>query len=69
MFLAVAESLHFGRAAEPLHLAQPYLSHTGRALEEELGAPLFLRTTRKVELTPAGIALLEPARLILASCD
>jgi DNA-binding transcriptional LysR family regulator len=66
IFLAVAENLHFGRAAERLHLAQPYLSRTVRALEEDLGAPLFTRTTRKVELTPAGHALIEPARAILA---
>ena len=68
MFLAVADNLHFGRAAELLHVAQPYLSRTVRALEEDLGTPLFRRTTRKVELTPAGLALLEPARLVLASC-
>jgi DNA-binding transcriptional LysR family regulator len=64
-FLAVAENLHFGRAAERLHLAQPYLSRTVRSLEDELGAPLFVRTTRKVELTPAGQALIDPARAIL----
>jgi DNA-binding transcriptional LysR family regulator len=66
VFLAVAENLHFGRAAERLHLAQPYLSRTVRSLEDDLGAPLFTRTTRKVELTPAGQALIEPARAILA---
>ena len=65
MFLAVAETLHFGRAAERLHLAQPYLSRTMRALEDELRAPLFSRTTRRVELTPAGRALREPARELL----
>ena len=66
VFLAVAENLHFGRAAERLHLAQPYLSRTVRSLEDDLGAPLLTRTTRKVELTPAGHALIEPARSILA---
>ncbi|GLY70526.1 LysR substrate-binding domain-containing protein [Amycolatopsis taiwanensis] len=65
VFRAVAEELHFGRAAERLHLAQPYLSRTIRALETDLGTPLFDRTTRRVELTPAGRALLEPAEAIL----
>lgn len=60
-FLAVAEDLHFGRAAERLHLAQPHLSRTVRALERDVGAPLFRRTTRRVELTAAGAALVEPA--------
>lgn len=64
VFSAVADELHFGRAAEQLHLAQPYLSRTIRALEADLGAPLFERTTRRVELTPAGRALLEPAAAI-----
>lgn len=65
-FTTVAEELHFGRAAERLHLAQPYLSRTIRALEEDLGTPLFRRTTRRVELTAAGAALLEPATRMLA---
>lgn len=68
-FVAVAEDLHFGRAADRLHLAQPYLSRTIRALEEDLGAPLFLRTTRRVTLTPAGEALVAPAQAILAMSE
>ena len=68
-FVAVAEELHFGRAAERLHLAQPYLSRTVRALETELAAQLFRRTTRRVGLTPAGAALLPRARDLLARTD
>ncbi|BAH50913.1 LysR substrate-binding domain-containing protein [Rhodococcus opacus] len=65
-FLAVAEELHFGRAAERLHVAQSPLSQTVRALERELGTDLFVRTTRSVRLTAAGEALVAPARVIEA---
>ncbi|OJY53560.1 LysR family transcriptional regulator [Pseudonocardia sp. 73-21] len=65
-FVAVADNLHFGKAAEHLRLAQPYLSRTIRSLEDEMGAALFARTTRRVELTAAGRALLDPAHRMLA---
>ena len=68
-FVAVAEELHFGRAAARLHMSQSPLSRAIRELERELGLVLFVRTTRHVELTPAGSALLERSRRALAEVD
>jgi DNA-binding transcriptional LysR family regulator len=68
-FVAVAQTRHFGRAAERLHMAQSPLSQTIRQLEAQLGATLFDRTTRRVELTPAGEALLRDAERILGSIE
>jgi LysR family transcriptional regulator, benzoate and cis,cis-muconate-responsive activator of ben and cat genes len=68
-FVAVAEELHFGRAAERLHMSQSPLSRAIRELEREIGVVLFVRTTRRVELTEAGSLLLERSRWALAEID
>ncbi|MBM7808504.1 DNA-binding transcriptional LysR family regulator [Geodermatophilus bullaregiensis] len=68
-FVTVARTRHFGRAAERLHMAQSPLSQAIRQLENQLGVPLFTRTTRRVELTPAGEALLQDAERILDSIE
>lgn len=68
-FVAVAEERHFGRAAARLHMAQPPLSQQIRQLEAELGIRLLHRTTRRVDLTPAGAAYLDRARDVLAAVD
>jgi DNA-binding transcriptional LysR family regulator len=68
-FVAVAEHLNFGRAAEQLHIAQPVLSRQIRALEQELKVTLFVRGNRGTELTTAGQALLEDARQLLSAAE
>jgi DNA-binding transcriptional LysR family regulator len=68
-FVAVADTLHFGRAAERLHIAQPVLSRQIRALEQDLGTALFTRDSHGVVLTDAGTQLLTDAAPLLASAD
>jgi DNA-binding transcriptional LysR family regulator len=68
-FAAVADTCHFGAAAERLHIAQPALSQAIRQLESELGVTLFTRTTRQVRLTPAGRFLREEAERVLGAVD
>jgi DNA-binding transcriptional LysR family regulator len=68
-FVAVAEELHFRKAAERLHVAQPAVSEQIRKFEQELGVRLFDRTQRSVALTSAGDALLEQARCVLRHAE
>lgn len=68
-FVAVAEEMHFNRAAERLHIAQPALSQQIQRLERQLKTQLFIRTTRSVEITDTGKVLLEAARRVLAEAE
>jgi DNA-binding transcriptional LysR family regulator len=68
-FVAVAEELHFGHAAERVHLSQSVLSRSISRLEREIGTKLLVRDSRNVALTPAGKQLLADARVLLASAD
>jgi len=68
-FVAVSQTLSFAQAGERLHLSQPALSLTIKALEEDLGGPLLVRSTRSVRLTPEGETLLPLARRLLADWD
>ncbi|MET7622386.1 LysR family transcriptional regulator [Streptomyces sp. NPDC005408] len=68
-FVAVAEELHFGRAAARLHMSQPPLSRAIKQLETDVGAALLHRSAAGVTLTPAGAALLDEARALLDQAD
>ena len=68
-FLSVAETLHFGRTAELIHISQPALSLQIRALEEEVGVRFFERNRRKTTLTAAGLAFRDDAAAALSQLE
>ena len=68
-FVKVSQTLNFARAAEELNITQPAVTHQIHSLESELGAKLFRRTTRTVELTTDGFLFLDDARKMLAISD
>src|SRR5260221_4294421 len=68
-FLSIAETLHFGRTAELIHISQPALSLQIRALEEEVGVRLFERDRRKTTLTAAGVAFRNDSAAALSQLD
>jgi DNA-binding transcriptional LysR family regulator len=68
-FVAVADELHFGRAAAKLYISQPALSKQIRKLEDQLGTPLLIRDSRHVTLTPRGQRFVDDARQLLGSDD
>src|ERR1700745_3841330 len=68
-FLSIAETLHFGRSAELIHLSQPALSLQIQALEEEIGVRLFERNRRKTKLTAAGFAFRDDAARAISHLD
>lgn len=68
-FIALAKTLHFGRAAERLHMAQPQLSRLITFIESEVGVPLFVRTTRNIALTPAGEVFLDQGNLLIQQSE
>ncbi|MBC7999547.1 MAG: LysR family transcriptional regulator [Leptolyngbya sp.] len=68
-FLVLADTLHFGRAAQQLGVSQPAISRVLSALERQVGRELFDRTSRSIRLTPAGQGFLQPARMMFQSAD
>lgn len=68
-FIVLAKTLHFGRAAERLNMAQPQLSRLVKFIESEVGTPLLIRTTRNISLTPAGEVFLDQGSLLIQQAE